>query len=111
MRHRSPAKVILFCLTTTMMGCVGGVIPIVGLDKSGKVIETLIKEDDFGNHFSTSIRNMQDSAIPALDSNAARRMSSLREAKLGLFLKGEIGIGDSFNLGGSSGFKFVFANR
>ena len=86
-------------------------IPIVGLDENGKVIETMVKRNTYINRLTGSMTDMQDSVIPALDSEEGRKLMSMREANLGLHLKGEAGIGEYFKLGGQIGFRFLFANQ
>lgn len=93
-----------------LTGCFGS-LPIVGLDAEGKVIEQMIEEGKFKTQMSENLTNLQDSVIPVLDSEQTRQMLDLREAKLGLQLKGSAGLGDFFKLAGNIGFRLVFTNK
>jgi len=93
-----------------LTGCVGE-LPIVGLDRDGKVIDTAIRQGDYVEKMVTSVTDMQDSVIPILDDDDARSMMELREAALGLHLSGSVGLGDYFKLAGTIGFRLVFTNK
>lgn len=101
---------VLSPLALVVSGCLGQ-IPVVGLDEEGKVIETMVKKNDYVSRLKASVTDLQDSVIPVLDSEEARGISSLRQTQFGLGLSGEVGIGDHFNLGGNIGFRLVFADN
>lgn len=100
-------------LTPLLFGATGclGTLPVVGLDEDGKVIEHMIKKREYVNRLTSSVTDLQDSVIPALDGEEARSINALRQAQLGLGLQGTVGIGDYFNLGGNIGFRLVFTNQ
>ncbi len=101
---------ILAPLLFAVTGCLGQ-IPVVGLDEDGKLIESMVKKNDYVNHLTSSVNDLQDSVVPALDSDEARGVTALRQAQLGLGLTGSVGLGDYFKLGGNIGFRLVFANQ
>jgi len=88
-----------------------GTLPVVGLDANGKVIEQMIDRNKFKAQMTQSLLDLQESVIPVLDSEQTRRMLDLREAKLGLQIKGSAGLGDYFKLAGNIGFRLVFTNK
>jgi hypothetical protein len=50
--------------------------------------------------------------VPVADGDAyGRRLSGLRGVRLGLYLRGSVGLGDYWKLGGYAGFNLHFANR
>lgn len=104
------SAVLLAPFIFAMSGCLGQ-IPVVGLDEDGKVIETMIKKNDYVTRLKSSVTDLQDSVVPTLDSEEARGISALRQTQFGLGLSGEVGIGDHFNLGGNIGFRLVFADQ
>jgi hypothetical protein len=88
-----------------------GTMPIVGLDANGKIIEQMIDQNQFKTKMKGAVTDLQETIIPVLDSDQARTMMDLREAELGLHLKGSAGFGDYFKLAGTIGFRLVFTNK
>jgi hypothetical protein len=113
-KHVRAAQTALASLTlaTLVTGCFGGEIPIVGYDAEGKAIETLLSKQKYVNQMSGSVRDMSESVIPVADDDRyGDRLSGLRGIRLGLGLKGSVGIGDYWKLGGNIGFGLHFTNK
>ena len=110
MKQRSVTTWLLMPMAFGLFGCMGE-LPVVGLDDNGKPIETMIPQRKYVAQLSESMERMQQSVLPAVDSETARQLSGLRTARLGLGLKGEVGIGDYFKLGGNIGFRLGFTNK
>lgn len=99
-------------LATLVTGCFGGEIPVVGYDAEGKAIETLIAKKKYVAQMTSSVQDMSESVIPvASDERYGARLSGLRGIRLGLGLKGSVGIGDYWKLGGNIGFAMHFSNK
>lgn len=109
MRCRS--LLVLPACALALTGCFGE-LPVVGYDAEGKVIETMIPKRKFVAQLSSSVDDIADSVVPIVDGKEyGRRLSGLRAIRLGLGLKGSVGIGDYWKLGGNIGFHLHFANK
>ena len=101
---------VLLC-AASLCGCMGN-IPVVGYDADGKIIETAIPQNKFVAQMGESVQKLSDTVVPVADSESYGRMlSGLRGVRLGLGLKGSVGLGDYFKLGGNVGFHLHFANK
>jgi len=102
---------LLFCAATTMTACVGQ-IPIVGYDMDGKIIETAIPKERYVQQMRERITDLSDSILPVVGNARYDEVNlHLRGIRLGLGLKGSVGIGDYFRLGGNLGFNLHFSNK
>ena len=91
-----------------LTSCVGEV-PFVGVDASGKEIETLVPSNQYVKQIAYSVGDMSQSAIPAADSNEARSLAGFRELELGLAIDGSASIG-VISITGTIGYELIFAN-
>ena len=100
---------VLVPLVLVAAGC-RGELPVVGIDKEGKEYEIMIKQNRYFSDLAGTVYDLQESAIPALDTGEARSMLGLRNIKVGLGIKGSAGLGSYWKLGGEIGFHLHFAN-
>lgn len=109
----APKRMLAFLpLAALVTSCFGGEIPVVGYDAEGKAIETLLPQRKFVKQLATSVDDLSDSVLPVLDADQyGRKLSGLRGIRLGLGLKGSVGVGDYWKLGGNVGFHLHFANK
>ena len=107
------ARRVILCggipLLTVLPGCAGE-LPVVGLDADGKEISTMVPRHTYVQRMAGGVDEMQQSVLPAMDGRAARQMMRLRELRLGLSVKGEVGLGELFKLAGNIGVRLGFTN-
>ena len=97
--------------SAVLSGCLGQ-IPVVGLDADGKLIETMMPQDRYVAQMSSGVTDMAESVVPVAETQSQKMaLSGLRGVRLGLGLKGSVGLGDYFKLGGNIGFNLHFANK
>ena len=109
MRHTG--TFVCLTLVALTVGC-RGEIPVVGLDAEGKMIETLVPEEKYVAQMTENIDRLSESLVPVVDADDyGRLLSGLRGVRLGLGLKGSVGLGDYWKLGGNIGFHLHFANK
>ena len=89
-----------------------GQIPVVGFDAEGKLIETMMPQDKYVSQMSRGVTDITESVIPVAETQSQKlALSGLRGIRLGLGLKGSVGLGDYWKLGGNIGFNLHFANK
>ena len=108
---RKHARLLTTVTIALLLASCRGEIPMVGLDKDGKQIETMVRREKFEESLTLGLNDLQDSAVPALDNAPNGKEWFLREVRLGLGVQGSIGLGDYFKLGGNIGFRLCFANK
>src|SRR5437868_5733805 len=86
-----------------------GELPVVGLDADGKPFQAMLKEKNYMETLSQAMTDLQDSTIPALDEDPARRMIKLHEVSIGLKVRAGGGI-VVYKISGEVGFYLHFAN-
>ena len=97
--------------TSVTSGCVGE-IPIIGFDREGKTIESMVSESRYLKETGAGVNRMSESVVPVLDSEAyGRKLSGLRGIRVGLGLKGSVGLWDYWKLGGNIGLGLHFTNK
>lgn len=104
-------RAVLTVISIVLLCACEGDIPVVGLDDDGREIETMVPSGALVERMSTTLGDVQESAIPSLDSERARKILGLRQARLGVFLTGSVGLGDWFKIGGNVGLQLGLSNK
>jgi hypothetical protein len=104
----------VYCLPLAVVAALSacqGEIPVVGFDAEGKAIETMVPRRRYVTQLASNVDQMSESVLPVMDSDKATTQLGLRGIRLGLGLKGSVGLGDYWKLGGNIGFNLHFANK
>jgi len=108
---RVARRLAIGSVLAALAGC-SGQIPVVGFDAEGKIIETMMPHDKYVSQMSRGVSDMTESVIPVAETESQKiALSGLRGIRLGLGLKGSVGLGDYWKLGGNIGFNLHFANK